>query len=78
MSALPLRHIAAVFGIVLGAGLGLFLGTQLTQLLYNVKPWDLPVTVTTFLVLVASGLGASVVPARRAAAVDPLVALRTE
>ena len=65
-------------GLVLGAGLGLFLSTQLTQLLFNVQPWDAPVMLTTFLVLVASGLAASVVPARRAAAVDPLIALRTE
>jgi ABC-type antimicrobial peptide transport system permease subunit len=65
-------------GLVLGAGLGLLLSTQLTQLLFNVQPWDAPVMLTTFLVLVASGLTACVVPARRAAAVDPLVALRTE
>ena len=65
-------------GLVLGAGLGLFLSAQLTQLLFNVEPWDVPVMLTTLLVLVASGLTASVVPARRAAAVDPLVALRTE
>ena len=65
-------------GLVLGAGLGVFLSTQLTQLLFNVQPLDGPVIVTTFLVLVASGLAASVVPARRAAAVDPLIALRTE
>ena len=67
-----------VIGLALGAGLGLFLSAQLTQLLFNVQPWDAPVILTTFLVLVASGLTASVVPARRAAAVDPLVALRTD
>jgi len=65
-------------GVALGAGLGFLLSTQLTQLLYNVQPWDAPVLLTTFAVLAASGLAASLVPARRAAAVDPLVALRTE
>ena len=65
-------------GITLGAGLGLFLSSQLTQLLYNVQPWDVPVLLTTFLVLATARLAASVIPARRAAAVDPLAALRNE
>ena len=65
-------------GVALGAGLGFLLSAQLTQLLYNVQPWDAPVLFSTFIVLVASGLAALLVPARRAAAVDPLVALRTE
>jgi putative ABC transport system permease protein len=65
-------------GLALGAGLGFLLSSQLTQLLFQVQPWDVSVVLTTFLVLVASGLAASFVPARRAAAVDPLVALRTE
>ena len=65
-------------GLALGAGLGVLLGAQLTQLLFKVQPFDVPVVLTTFLVLVAAGLAASIVPARRAAAVDPLVALRSE
>jgi predicted permease len=65
-------------GLMLGAGLGFLLGAQLTQLLFKVEPFDVTVVLTTSLVLVVSGLAASIVPARRAAAVDPLVALRTE
>ena len=65
-------------GVGIGAGLGVLLSTQLTQLLYNVTPWDAPVLLTTFVTLAAAGFLASFVPARRAAAVDPLVALRTD
>ena len=65
-------------GVALGAGLGLFLSAQLTQLFYKVQPWDLSILVSTFLVLAASGLAATLVPARRAAALDPLVALRKD
>jgi predicted permease len=65
-------------GVAIGAGIGALLSAQLTQLLYNVQPWDVPVLLTTFVALTVSGLAASLVPARRAAAVDPLVALRTE
>jgi putative ABC transport system permease protein len=65
-------------GMTLGAALGLLLATQLTQLLFHVQPWDAPVFATTFLVLGIAGLAASLVPARRAAAVDPLTALRSE
>jgi putative ABC transport system permease protein len=65
-------------GLALGAGLGFLLSSQLTQLLSRVSPWDMPVVLTTALVLVVSGLAASAVPARSAAAVDPLVALRSD
>jgi ABC-type lipoprotein release transport system permease subunit len=46
--------------------------------LFKVEPFDVSVVLTTLLVLVRIGLAASIVPARRAAAVDPLVALRAE
>lgn len=65
-------------GIGLGAGLGFLLANQLTQLLFQVKPLDVPVIVVTFGVLAAAGLLASIMPARRAASIDPLIALRTE
>jgi predicted permease len=65
-------------GVTLGAGAGIGLGQLLTQLLYGVKPWDPLVLGGTFLVLAASGLVACLVPARRAAAIDPLIALRRD
>jgi len=65
-------------GVALGAGLGALLSTQLTQLFYKVKPFDPPVLLLTCGVLVAAGLAASLIPARYAARMDPLLALRNE
>jgi predicted permease len=65
-------------GMTLGAGLGIGLGRLLTQLLFGVKPWDPVVFAVTFLVLGTAALTACLVPARRAAAVDPLMALRRD
>jgi ABC-type antimicrobial peptide transport system permease subunit len=65
-------------GVILGGGLGIFLGKLLTQLLYGVKPWDPLVLSATFVVLSVSGLIACLVPARRAAKIDPLIALRRD
>ncbi len=65
-----------------GAGLGIAASVALTRVLrsflYEVSPFD-PVTYACVAVLlVAVGLVASYVPARRATGVDPLVALRHE
>jgi putative ABC transport system permease protein len=63
-------------GMALGVGLGIGLGSLLTALTFNVKPWDPAVLGTTFAVLAMAGLVACLVPARRASAIDPLIALR--
>ena len=65
-------------GIAIGAGLGGLLGGQMKQLLYNVEPWDPMVFAITIAVLGSAGLLASFLPARRAAATNPITALRTE
>lgn len=70
--------VMVAIGMTLGLGAGIGLGKLLTQLLYNVKPWDPLVLGATFLVLASAGLFACLVPARRAAAVDPLIALRRD
>jgi putative ABC transport system permease protein len=63
-------------GILLGAGLGATLGSAMAILLFQVSPFD-PVMFTGIaLLLTATGLAACLVPARRAARVDPMVALR--
>ena len=65
-------------GIVLGVLGALAVTPLIRTLLYNVTPTD-PASfggVATFLLLVA--LAASYIPARRATAVDPIIALRNE
>jgi putative ABC transport system permease protein len=63
-------------GLALGAGGALILTRVLTTLLFDVRPNDglTYLAVSVGLVLVA--VGACLVPARRAASVDPMVALR--
>ena len=67
-----------VAGIVIGAAGGLLLTRLMRDLLFDVRPGD-PTTfaaVAGVLVLVAAA--ASYLPGRRAASVDPVVALRAE
>jgi ABC-type antimicrobial peptide transport system permease subunit len=66
----------ASIGVVVGLALSALVMPLARSLLYNVSPFD-PfsfIAVAVFLVTVA--LIASYVPARRAAGVDPVVALR--
>jgi len=48
------------------------------KLLFGVQAWDLPTLATVGLVLGAAALAASFLPARRAALVNPIEALRAE
>jgi len=67
-----------VFGIGLGIGGAVFLTRILTSLLFAVSPLDLPVYAVGAAVLIAAALLACLVPALRAARVDPIAALRCE
>jgi predicted permease len=78
------RMVLAEGGILLGVGLlvgvlGAILATRLIQgLLFGVSPGDPVTLVGVALMMIAIGLAASWVPARRAAAVDPAVAMRRQ
>jgi putative ABC transport system permease protein len=70
--------ILSALGVALGVPLALASTRALSTMLYGVKPGD-PVTlaaISTMLVLIA--LAASFIPARRAAKIDPMNALRHE
>jgi putative ABC transport system permease protein len=65
-------------GLVLGAGGAFALGHAMRSLLYGVGPNDPATLLIVAAILAAVAAIASYVPARRAARVDPLVALRAE
>ena len=67
-----------LIGTGLGLTLALLTGRLLASMLYEVSPMDPVVLVAAPLVLTAVSLLASYIPARRAARVDPMVALRYE
>jgi predicted permease len=65
-------------GCVIGAGLAFFATRLLRSMLFNVDPLDPTVLVLAAVSIFALALLASLVPARRAAAIEPMQALRTE
>jgi len=65
-------------GVVLGVGASLVLTRFLERFLWGVTRSDPAILATVAVILIATGLIAGVVPASRAARVDPLVALRHE
>jgi putative ABC transport system permease protein len=68
----------ASVGIVAGVGLALIAGQSLTVFLVNVSPYDARLLGGAVLVLTAVVSAAAYGPARRAARVDPVTALRAD
>jgi predicted permease len=68
--------------VLLGTALGLLCavpaGAMMRNLLFGVRAWDLPTLVSVAVILACSALLASYLPARRAASVNPVDALRAE
>jgi predicted permease len=68
----------ALAGIVIGTGCAIVAASLMRKLLFGTPPWDIATLVSVAVVLAASALLASFLPARRAASVDPMSALRAE
>jgi len=67
-----------VFGVVLGAAGAVAAARLMRTLLFGTTPWDVPTLVAVAAVLASAALLASYLPARRAASVSPMDALRVE
>jgi len=70
--------VLAVIGVTLGLGASYGLTSLMRKLLFGVEPTDPAIFLSTALLLTLTALLASYLPARRAAKVDPLEALRRE
>ncbi|MGF7178532.1 ADOP family duplicated permease [Tunturiibacter psychrotolerans] len=68
----------AALGIVVGLVCSLGLTLTLRSMLFGVQTWDVGTLAGVALLLVAAALVASYVPARRAASINPVEALRAE
>ena len=63
-------------GIVAGLGLAALLSRAMRLMFFQVSPYEPRAFVAVALLLLATGLTAAFVPARRASRVDPMTALR--
>jgi len=65
-------------GLAIGVPLAMWAGGHLDDLLYNVSPLDALSYASAAIVLAIVAIAAALLPARRAAALEPMRALRTE
>jgi predicted permease len=77
---LVIRHASAMLlsGVVIGLAMAIASGRFIRSYLYGVKAQDIWTLMAMALILVLVGLLAAYLPARRAANVDPMEALRSE
>jgi len=74
LHGLTLSGVGVVVGLVVAAALG----RSMASLLFGIEPWDPAAYLAAIGVMIAAAALASYVPARRAAAVDPIETLRAE
>ena len=67
-----------VVGLVIGTGLALWAGRAAATLLFGLTPYDPPTMILAMAVLALVALASTYGPARRAAALEPMIALRDE
>lgn len=65
-------------GVTLGVGLAMVLTNAMRLMFFQISPYDGPTFLAVGGLLLATSLAATFVPARRAAKVDPMVALRVQ
>ena len=65
-------------GLACGLGIAVLSGGLIQHLLFGTHARDVPTFAVAACVLVAAGFVATVIPARRATQVDPMIALRSE
>jgi macrolide transport system ATP-binding/permease protein len=65
-------------GIACGLAASIAAATLMRKLLFGIEPWDAPTLAIVAIVLAASAMLASYIPASRAASVNPVDALRSE
>jgi ABC-type antimicrobial peptide transport system permease subunit len=70
--------VPVLVGLVAGIGASLLLGKLFGSLLYEVQPSDPPSLLGAAIVMLAAAAVAIAVPAKRAATIDPMVALRND
>jgi len=65
-------------GLVIGVPAALLMSRWMTSLVFEVSPWDVRTIAAAVAMLAVVAIGAALIPARRAASVDPIVALRVD
>jgi predicted permease len=71
----------SLIGVAIGLSSALIFGrilTSFSRLLYGIEPWDPVTLIAISMVLICTTLLACYLPARRAAGIDPMIALRHE
>jgi len=78
--ALVVRETGSILaiGLVVGIGAAALLGSAIRSVLYEMDPWDPWVYASAAGLIVAVAIVAAYTPARRASAVDPIIALKAE